>query len=1028
MRCVKLMPLLSLALLLCSCSAESENPPEPINPPSVTAGDQPEESKQSVKASQKQVDSPDVLSFVMSYDLLAKMSIPQLKEHYDALLSDIGGWEKVKEIQAIEVWPYGYQGKGGNCPNCQPKFTKNIYPLDLKEGKLVCTHCKEIIYPSKKFKANHTVRLTMHGEAMDFDVYQSEVGMNYCLESVMQQEQLERLYGTVPVGKQGHRDIGLVSTLFFLYERTQDEIYAERCIEILLSLSENKKGVHINKLTFPENDIPDIEKGTSIQRIAGMDMHGMPGVENVWMLAFHSVGKATSAWEKFGDPQRLKNKVRQALIDRHENYVAYMISGMNGGEDGYSNPGNVFGRNLRSMVLTGACCDYPKALLDCAHFIDAIVRQYATFNGVEAEGGSYQNQVVGSLRNTMRSLRIAMKYALEKGLIEKDSLLDQYIQDVMTSAGRVKVGSFTYPNGERVRLADTTIPKTLTENRVFETNEIHPDAAWGYFPMCSENRTYLGLSLSSRKFYHHHNDDLSIVLWGSGKELLPKIGYCKSWYRYYITSAQNGSSVHWRNGPVLDEASRTLRDEYEQFRVDYPAPIPPALTYTPEAAKTVPELIETRKVGLRSYSVRKPELDYKEWRRTAVYEYTPEGLVTSVDAASPGTVEQGVQFRNRMLMLIPVHGTSSYLADFHRIAGGDMHQIGVKAPLGEDATTTCSAKKAQQEIADATRGYWSGKMRGAYLKAFKNVEVLDGSKPWDIEWVTESTGVRLKVWGTGSENTVLLSGESLDPIRDPYRKLWVSPADAPPMEFTPHLYIRREGSDDSTGTLQTITPLIYEHDRADQKNGDPIKEVKTVYFEQGTERLEEHKKPFVVRVLFASGRIDYLYSSYDREIRTVDGLEFMGRGAWVSKAKRQSKPWAAVTLRNSSVKGPGLELASIPLQKQPILEAGYRQDAGVESGYFRLKGIVKNPEHYIGMWGRADFGADVSNVYKITAIELQQDMNETLVKIDGRPGLEKRAEGWSYIGYPFKTGSQQASFEFEDRAEFYSDEFLSAIE
>ncbi|WP_136079592.1 hypothetical protein [Pontiella desulfatans] len=853
--------------------------------------------------------------------------------------------------------------------------------------------------------------------------------MNYCLESAMQQELLERLYDTVPKERNGHQHIGLISTLFFLYERTQDEAYAKRCVEILLSLAENKKGVHLNQYTFHENELPAIEKGTSIQRVAGMGNHGMPAVETVWMLAFHSVRNCTAAWEKFGDPQTQQEKVRQALIDRHENYVAYMINGLNGGEDGYSNPGNVFGSKLKSMVLIGVYCDYPKALLDCAHFIEAIVRQYTTYNGAEAEGGSYQAQVVGNLRLTLRSLQIAREHALNKRLIAEGSLLDDYIGESMNHARRVKVGNFRYPNGERVRLADTTIT-TPTGNREFQTNEIHPDAGWGYFPMCSKDRTYLGLSLSPRKFYHHHNDDLSIVLWGSGAELLPKFGYCKSWYRYFTTfeAGQNGSAVYWRNEPVLDDAGKALRVEYEKYIVANPPPVKPALTYSPESAKTVEELIELRKIGFRSYTNRKPELDYKHWRRTAMHEYSPEGLVVSLDAASPGPVEKGVQFRNRMLMLIPVHGTSSYLADFHRIAGGDMHQIGMKAPLGENSSSTCSAKKVPQEQADATREYWIKKQPWFAEKFFRNVDVLDATESWSVEWVTEKTGVRMRIWGTGSENTVLLSGETIDPIRDPYAKQWTPPADAPPMEFTPHLYVRREAPRGSAGNLQSIAPLIYEHDLADRKNGDRIQEIGTVYFEQEVECAEEHKKPFAVRVVFDSGRIDYLYSSYDQKTRTLDGLNFTGRGAWASKAGQQAeKPWAAVTLRDSSVNGAGWKFASPPLQKLLIHKAGYQQDADTDFGFFRLKGCVNNPNQYIGKWGRAEFGADVSNIYNIKSIEVLEDVEESIIYIEGRPGLEQQDAEWAYIGYPFKSASKQAFFILTGRSEFYSDEFLSAI-
>ncbi len=961
---------------------------------------------------------PATRSLIGGYsDPISHWNVQQLKENLDKLVSDIGGWNNIPALLAVKNWTFALNSQSSSCPNCQPRYNLYTKFLKLDKGKLVCSHCKKTILPSEKFKSNHKLTLKIDGEIFDFNVYKSKTGMIYMLESYMLQLQIGRLF----IGRRG-----ILASLYLLYDKTKKDIYAERIIEILLSLAQRHKNLTLSQLTFHSNSISKIENESVALEMGGSTFHAMPKVERYWIYAYQSVRGATDIWKKFGDPETLKNKVKQFFIDAHEYLVSCHISGLGGT---YYNMGNIFGGKLRSMAATAIYCDYPKALLDCSHFMNATAMQYSTFDGVEAESRSYQGQVVAALSRSSNAARKALKHALENGLIQKNSLFHKEILKSINKVSRVRLGNLNYPNGDTIRVGDTW-GKHSMDKKTFRIKKFKADNGWGFFPLCSNDRAFLGLILPPRWFSHHHIDDLSIVLWGNGRELLPDYGYTKAFYRYFSTNsiAHNGSSVFWRGKPVLGKASQKLRAKYNQYKKKRPALPYPKYPCIKEKASSYAELIKVRKIKLQTYANIQPELNYKYWRRTAVYEYTPDGLVPSIDAASPGPVEKGVKFRNRMLMLIPENGKSSYLVDFHRIAGGDMHQIGIQAPFGEDSKVTCSAKKAKKAIANSSRTYWEKILGPFYKNSFRNVKVLNGSKPWTMEWVTSKSGISFKVWGTGSKNTLLLSGETPDVTRDKHHTTFTRSKNSPP-KFRPHFYIRQEGAKNTQPNLQTVTPLIYEYSQVDQKKENSITNVQTIFFKENGGKIAESRKPFVVKVVFSSGRIDYLYSSYDNKVRTVAGLEFRGRGAWVSTMEKngQRKPWAAVTLQNSLVKGNGLNLKSAVPQKLKIAEASYRTEGRNEIGTFRLKEIVKNPVKYIGLWNRADFGGDINNIYKIKNIKALQDSNETLVEINGRSGMEKRKSGWAYIGYPFKKGGKEAYLTLSDRAEYYSKEFLVSI-
>lgn len=560
-----------------------------------------------------------------------------------------------------------------------------------------------------------------------------------------------------------------------------------------------------------------------------------------------------------------------------------MLEGLGHGHCTYSNMGNIFAHALRSMAATAVYCDYPKALVDCAHFLDAQSRLHACFDGVEAESGSYQAQVVGHMSRSLAALDIALPVLLESGQLQAGSFEHETIRMAMAKAKRVRKGNLRYPNGDAVRIGDTWGTHS-TENTAFASSRAVPDSAWGFFPLCSTNRTFVGLNLPPQFYSHHHRDDLSIVLWGSGRELLPEYGYNKAFYRYFSTDihAHNASAVAWRDGVVLEPSAAAMKKACEAFEKTLTKRSYPSALAIREPQLDLPSLIRARQARFADYHRDEPIRRFRLWRRAVVHQYVPEGLVSLVDAASPGPVERGVHARSRLVILLPVHRSAAYLVDIHRIAGGDMHQIGVQAPFGETVRSACSGAVADADRAARSLEDWCSRLGPYFRGSFRCLEVRDGANPWTLDWQTGTSGVWLKVRGLGDDGALLLAGETPDTTRDPYRQQWGRPKDAVPIPYRPHFYIRRESPAGAPpGSMCSVTALVYEHGRTSETETDRIAGLERVAFAGDSRGASDHRIPVALKISFTSGRIDYVYSSSDDAPRVVDGFTFRGRGGLV---------------------------------------------------------------------------------------------------------------------------------------------------
>ena len=605
----------------------------------------------------------------------------------------------------------------------------------------------------------------------------------------------------------------------------------------------------------------------------------------------------------------------------------------------------------------------------------------------------------------------------------------------MQKAREIRRAESYYPNGDVVRIGDTWGTHSLNKT-TFRPGPYQTENAWGFFPLVSQNRTYACMALFPQKDSHHHQDDLAMVLWGSGRELMPDYGYNKAFYRNFSVNREghNGSDVRWRGEPRLDAEALELKTAAESDKAARGPHVYPKRDIVFERQESYDSdvdfetLIRERTAKFASYSEGQPWKGFAVSRRVAMFDYVPEGLIAYADAASPGPIKNGVSARNRLLMLIPIHETASYVVDIHRLAGGDMHQVGVQAPFGETVTPHLQAAPADSVRAQASIDEWDLPSKSI----FHYQSSYDGSQAFDLSWEAETSQVWMKVHSPGTEGALLLSGESPDQTRDPFHKIWDRPKDAPAVPHRPHVFVRRESpAQNASAQLSSMIPLIYEHGRLAETNTDRITGVERLDLaSDGVETMPAHLAALALRITFASGRVDLLYTSQDQVERSIGDYTFKGRGVWLSfnQSETTDQPWAGLCMRASSVRrGDGDFQLSASLQQAEVLSADYHDGEEGWFGIFQVRGPLVDPAKYVGKWGRVDYGNDVSYVYAIRNIHPTDDPQIWTVEVEGRPGIEKRDGLWANNGYPFAIASERAVFQFNGTANVFSPEFLKSV-
>ncbi len=333
---------------------------------------------------------------------------------------------------------------------------------------------------------------------------------------------------------------------------------------------------------------------------------------------------------------------------------------------------------------------------------------------------------------------------------------------------------------------------------------------------------------------HQHMDSLTLQLWGGGSDQVPDAGYAayrdgfSSNHKYFFHSARYHNTA----------------------------------------------MVWDRKA--EPYSL---QADKRTRSRLLAYEdgSGSDGLLQLVEASAPGPDFNRVRERRRLLLQVPLDADRSYTVDLFRLAGGEIHEFYLLQSENEACDLKLSAASAPLPgtLRDVL-GQRGGKDYGQYLDFFQEVRRVDGAQPLAGEFVGEESGVRTRFFLNplpGSENFFTTAPN----LR---RYVWQKRL---PDGSKQHKFGELRGNHltrhcAAAPKAATVFGAVYEILAA--KEAPAIDRVE--WFRDG--------EAAAVTIHTARGS-DTVYSSPDRQTRTVDGVKFSGNLAVLRRHADGTPAW-----------------------------------------------------------------------------------------------------------------------------------------
>ena len=214
--------------------------------------------------------------------------------------------------------------------------------------------------------------------------------------------------------------------------------------------------------------------------------------------------------------------------------------------------------------------------------------------------------------------------------------------------------------------------------------------------------------------HHYHYANLPIILWGSGMEVLPDIGYVTP-----TTMIQNDLRLYpsFHNAGFIWNQGENYWSERGMFAR------PSLLAYdSGENHDKKVQLIEASVLG-------------------------------------PDTAENKAEQKRRLLLMVETEGNRSYTLDLQRLKGGDAHENYLISGEDErmafetDVSLTEHAGTVADLLANDKAGYQNGR------EYMRKPQTADGDKAFDFRWTGEESGTAVHVYMNGVSDSELFFSE-----------------------------------------------------------------------------------------------------------------------------------------------------------------------------------------------------------------------------------------------------------------------------
>jgi hypothetical protein len=297
---------------------------------------------------------------------------------------------------------------------------------------------------------------------------------------------------------------------------------------------------------------------------------------------------------------------------------------------------NIIGYDVAGVSQMGQVIGEPRYV----HWAYGKMRDVAEkgfyYDGLWHESPSYHYMTIGGLRSAFSVVR---GYSDPPGYIDEvdGTRFDNFNPDAdlpFLSRAKDAPAIIGYPDGISATVHDTHANEKRSPPTERTTSALAPGfghAVLGRGEGDHQMQAHLHFSGGGG---HGHYDNLNLILWAKGREMLPDVGYTWTQMRYWTAQTLAHNTV------VIDRASQTLRDSDGNLLMFYP---------------------DTAGVAV-------VEADGKR-----AYAQTRDGGVY-----------------RRTLVTVPISDQDAYVVDIFRVQGGTTHDWTLHGDADHDTTATCS--------------------------------------------------------------------------------------------------------------------------------------------------------------------------------------------------------------------------------------------------------------------------------------------------------------------------------------------------
>ena len=533
----------------------------------------------------------------------------------------------MSEAQILELVPTKSSIMFCGCPNCSGGQQENGQfdwtierPFELR-----CKYCKHV-YPSREYPMDQTAEgVNALGETVTYKYYLDEKsGRDYWLEAAA--DRFRRYWF-----------VSQCRTLAACYHLTQKPEYARRA------------GLILNRFAEAYPHMAVLNQWPYRRRSVAKPAPPYPSAGGKWgrWMPAEVPGGLPEAYDLIHDSPELDKlsvelgtDVRKRIED--DFFRATVTYTFTFGE-------RPVGRHLNNMapfytkniIQIGRVIGEPQYVHWGYDWVDEILREGFSYDGMWQEAPSYHYQTIGGIRRVIAALKGYSDPPGYKSPVDGRRLDDVDLENQIPFVAKALAApeAVAYPNGRICPVHDTWAKSRSSSPRQETVSTILPgfgQAALGRGTGADQLQAQLHFSGGHG---HAHADNLTFALFAKGQEMLSDIGYSHSKLRRWTISTPGHNTV------VVDRKDQSTRDSDGDL-----------LMFLPEAAG----LSVVEACGKRAY----PKL---------------------------------AQTYRRQLVMVPISDKDAYVVDLFRVKGGKVHDWMLHGSADHDMTAKCSLPLAARE-------------------------------------------------------------------------------------------------------------------------------------------------------------------------------------------------------------------------------------------------------------------------------------------------------------------------------------------